>query len=447
VTRLLVLHPRLADVRGADLERYRPLLRMLGLRLVLADHRPDPALTHFFEEVVELPPPEEVEAGWRVLEGLFARRTIDAVWAQTESGLPYGALVAQALGVRGPSPRAAYLCLDKHACRVRLAEAGVSQPPFRLAHDLAQARRAATEIGFPLVLKGCASANQRLVTLVRTPDELAASVARLQAGLRESRDIVRLLRFAAVARFELADDPRSAFLVEGFADGDPLESDGLVIGERVLSFGVTEQIHARVPEFFIEGYLTPADRPPEELERLESLTNAALAALGLRDSGYSIEFRSSASASRVIEVNGRLGCDEGFGDLFETVIGAQPVYLAMRAALGWKVRFERTPGRAALAYRSVYSAGRILSVPEATERARLAREGLTLGLNVRPGQILHDAHDAACHPHLAFVLARDPRSSRVAFERASRAAAALPFELEFAPGARAAKALERVATP
>ncbi len=426
---LLVVHPRLADLRGADLGRHERGLRALGLRLILADHRPDPVLARHFDAVLELPPPQEVEAGWAVLEPALARHAVDAVLAQTESGLPYGALAAAARGLRGPRPAAAYLCLDKLACRRRLAEHGVAQPGFALAADLAGAERAARELGFPLVLKGVSSANQRLVTLVRGAAELPPAVARILADLPRSHDIARLAGFARAAGVELACDPRREFLVEAFALGEPLESDGLVVGREVRSFGITEQIHATAPSFFIEGYLTPAERPPAELARLEELTRAALAAVGLEDSGYALEFRSHAAASALIEVNGRLGCDEGFGDLFAAVLGAQPLVLACLLALGADPAFTRRTAHAAVAYQSCYAAGEVRAVPDAGALAALRAQGLGAGVNVRPGERTHAASHPEIHPHLAFVLAEDARSSRAAYARARAAVDGLRFEL------------------
>jgi hypothetical protein len=437
LTRLLVLHPRLVDLRRADLRRYRMLLKTLGLHLVLADHRPDPEQARHFHSVLELPPPHSVDACWDCLRRYLEREPVDAFLAQGESALPLGALVQREFGLRGTSPEAAYACLDKHATRQRLAAAGVSQPEFRLVRDVASARGAARELGYPLVLKACASAKQRLVTLVRDAEELAPAVARLVHGLPRSRDVERLVSFARAAGLALSADPWREFLVEAFAPGDPLESDGLVVGGEVASFGITEQIHAREPCFFIEGYLTPADRPATEIDRLEELTRAAVAAVGLADGAYSIEFRSGARGSRLIEINGRLGCDEGFGDLFEAVLGAHPMYLALRAALGSAVSFRRGPGRAAVAYRCCYERGRVAAVPGALELARLKRRGAEIGVNVHPGERTRDASDPEVHPHLAFVLVRDPVSSRVAFERARRIADDLGFELE--PSALAAR--------
>jgi hypothetical protein len=234
-----------------------------------------------------------------------------------------------------------YLCLDKHACRRRLAEARIEQPGFALAGDLAGARRIAGELGFPVVLKGCASANQRLVTLVRGEAELVPAVARLQGGLERSHDIARLEGFARAAGIELSAAPRREFLVEAFASGDPLESDGLLVGAEARSFGVCEQITSR-PQLLHRG-LPHARRPLVRGVRAWS-SRAARSDRG--PGGHRILARVPLERARVVpdRDRARLGCDEGFGDLFEAVIGAQPT--SWRSCWRWAPSRLRAPARA-----------------------------------------------------------------------------------------------------
>jgi cysteine synthase A len=430
VRRILIVHPRLADFRGTDVERFRPLLASLGLRLVLADERTDVPLAGLFDERIRLPPAHAVERGWRVLAFELESRPVDALLTQTESALPYGALAARAFDLCGPSCESVRLCLDKHACRTRLAEAGLEQPRFALARDARAVRQRSRAWGLPLVLKAVASANQRLVTLVCEPGQIDDAVARLRAGMARSADLARLEGFARAAGIELGCDVRREFLVESYAPGDPLETDGVVFGSEVHGFGVTEQVHAAAPDIFIEGYLSPADRAPAECERVERATRQALAAVGLRDSGYSIEFRSNAKRSSLIEINGRLGCDEGFGDLFEATIGVQPMYVALQATLGIAPSFMPTGRRAALAYRACYTASCVRSVPVAHDLARCADAGVRAAVHVTAGEHTRAADDLDVHPHLASALASDPRSSRAAYRRARAAVDALTFELE-----------------
>jgi biotin carboxylase len=432
VRTVLVLHPRAVSFRHARIGECRELLRALGLRLMVAAHELDDDVTRHCDEVVELPPPHEVRAGWQILRELLDRTRIDAVFAQTESSLLLGSLAARHAHLPGPSPAAAYACTNKLVCRTQLDLAGVAQPRFAMGETAADVRAFAREHAYPLVLKAVASAAQRLVTLARDASAVDAAVARVRDGLPGSLDLERLLDFARVEPVELGCDPRRQFLIESFAAGDPVEVDGLVVGADARCFGVTEQVHTQSPSFFIEGYLFPADRPPGEVAALEDLAVRALAALGVRDTCFSVELRAGAHGAQLIEVNGRMGADEGFGEMFESVIGVHPVPLAFALALGEPVAWSAYACRAAVAYRCNYERGQLVSAPDDEELARLSTDDLDVRLDARAGDALHDACEPRVHPHIAHVLARDVSSSRAAFARAKRVVDALPITVRHA---------------
>ncbi|MFN0241852.1 MAG: acetyl-CoA carboxylase biotin carboxylase subunit family protein [Planctomycetota bacterium] len=427
---LLVLYPGAVSFRQREFARQRALLREAGLHTILADDYLAESDADVFDERLLLPPPEHVEEAWRRIERAFATRRVDAVLAQSEGALLIGALACARWGVPGVPARAALWCTSKFLCRRELEHAGVPVPQFTLASSAAEARRFACEHGFPVVLKGVASALGRLVTLVRDESELDLAVQRVRHGLQSSADIQRLEEFARIAGFELDCDPRRQFLVESFARGAPVETDGLVVGATPHSFGVTGQVLSTPPRFFLEGYRLPDDRPPRELEEIERVSNAAIETLGLRDTGFSIEMRHTPAATSVIEVNGRLGSDEGFGDLFEAVLGAQPLALALELARGLEPRIApRTDVHAALAYATCYEDRVVASVPSDVELSAAATDGVTLGLAARVGERYYAPPHPDVTPHLAFGLARDPHSSARAYSRARAAVDRLRFEL------------------
>jgi hypothetical protein len=340
-----------------------------------------------YDEVVQLPPVADVEATVRVLEGIRA----DRVFYQTEFGLLPGSILAQRRGLRGPTPAAAHLCVNKAACRVRLAEAGVPQPRFARCASSADVRRA--DLGYPLILKAAASTLGRLVTKVERDAELDDAVASLRARLPSSPDVARLVGFGWAAGIDLGLDPTREFLAESFAKGPPLEADGLVFGDQVDLFGVTEQVVRDGSGFFIEAYLFPADAPG----RCADSARRAIEAVGLADSGFSIEFRGD----ELIEINGRLGEDDGFPELFRAGLGVYPLEKWLMS--------DTTPrairGHHALAYVNRYERGvvrRIGTVPD----------GVVVPITV--GQRLHDPSDPAYRAHVAYALASHPSSSRSA---------------------------------
>jgi biotin carboxylase len=428
---VLVLYPGSVSFRQEQVARHRPLLDQLGIRLVLGDDFVQDSDREVFDDVVELPPCDRVVEGWSVLEHWLGSHAVDAVLAQSEPAILLGALAARKAGRPGLDPRAALLCVSKYLCRRELARAGVPQPAFRLARTARDVRDFARDAGFPVVLKATASSLGRLVTLVRSEEELEPAVERLRAALPASTDVLRLSEFAAAAGVDLGYDPRSEFLAEAFCHGDPVETDGVLAGREPMTFGVTEQVLTKPPIFFLEGYLLPADRPAEELREIERVSDAALAALGVADTGYSIEMRVRAGCADVIEVNGRLGWDEGFGDLFEVVTGFQPAFLCLQIALGVRPGFARRPDVAcALAYQTTYRDGIVRGVPSPEELLAVEAEGLRAGLAVDADERVFSPPHPDVTPHLAYVLATDPASSRAAYARARAAVDRLRFRIE-----------------
>jgi L-histidine N-alpha-methyltransferase len=448
--RLVHLYPGEVRVRAELVARERAWLADAGVELLLADDWIAESDRALYADALLLPPAEEVgRAAGALVEWARARR-VDALLVQTEAALPAGSLALRRLDLPGPRPEAALRCVGKHLTRAALAAAGVPQPEFALASSAVDVRRFAQHHGFPVMLKAVASTMARLMEKVDSDGALDAAVARLRAGLPRSRDVARFRDFARAAELDPGLDPATTFLVEAFAPGDPVETDGLVVAGRALPFGALEQVMTAAPRFYVEGYLLPADRDEPTAARIRATGARAAEAVGLDASGFSVELRDDGAATRVIEVNGRLGEDSGLHRLFELAVGAPPFRLAVALALGEPVRFEpRAAPRHALAYACSFEEGVVSAVPDDAELAQLTQDGsagVELGRCVRVGDEMHAPPHPETFPHLAFAIAPDPVSSRRAFERARSLVARLPFTLaEPLPAERAAPLHERLA--
>jgi len=391
-----------------------------GLKLVLADNEPTTSDLDIFDEVWELPPPERLAEAYGLLRRWCEKSPPGGIFMQSERGLLLGSLLARNLGLKGPSLDAAHLCANKYLQRVVLSGAGIGGPQFSLAESAADVRRLAGEYGFPVVLKCVISTMSRLVTLVRHQEDIDAAVARMSAALTTSLDVTRLISFAETAKVDLGCDPRRQFLVESFLEGDMVETDGLLIGNRPFTFGVSEQIQSIDPPFFIEAYLFPADCT--DSSPVELVSDAAIKAIGLGDSGFSIEMRVSGDAIRIVEVNGRLGWDDGFSDLFQVRTHQERIFQAQQVALGIKPELIRDVSRfAALAYRCCYYDGLVEELPSREEMTKLERDGIKFGLSTNLGARCLAPPHPEVYPHVAWALATHPASSRAAYEIARRA--------------------------
>jgi hypothetical protein len=262
----------------------------------------------------------------------------------------------------------------------------VAQPRYALAAGVEDVLEFADR--FPVVIKPLCST---LGSGVHRIDSAREAAQWASAQSRPNDLVRRCAIFAEMAGLEMGCDPGRHFLVEEYVDAPPFETDGLVIDDHVDCFGVTEQVLSPAPNFWIEGYLFPADGAD-----LSAVTRRALRACRVRDMGFSVEFRGD----RVIEVNGRLGEDPGFPDLFQAALGKYPI-------LKW-LELDTSPSRptqsAAIAYVNRRGDGtvRSASVPPGVHP-------LTI-----PGQRVASLDT----PHLAYALETDPSSSRAAYERA-----------------------------
>jgi hypothetical protein len=249
-----------------------------------------------------------------------------------------------------------------------------------------------------VVLKPVASTLGRLVRKVERDEDLDSAADAMLRALPAAPDVRRCAAFARAAGLDMGCDPHRQFLAEEFAPGPPRETDGLVFGDRIDVFGVTDQVVSSPPHFYMEGYLFPAP----DRDGLAEVSRRALAALGVVDAGFSIEFRGG----RVIEVNGRLGEDTGFPDLYAAALGEAPIVTWMRG----DDRPSRPRGAHAIAYLNRYAPG--------TVRRIEAPPGVTAVYE--PGERVGTPGTPDYYPHLAWALGSHPSDVRAAYEDARR---------------------------
>jgi hypothetical protein len=449
VKRVLVLYPGLAGQRARRLAPFRWRLRLAGVQLLLADTQVGPEDRGVFADVVALPPSERASEAWDVLARTLERGRVDAIVAQSEPALLLGARAAEVFGLRGPRVDAALATVDKHRTRELLAAAGVPQPRAALVRSAGEVRRFGDEVGWPVVLKAVASSRQRLVTLVACADDVEPTVARMRAGLPHADDVRRLVAFARLHGVALDCDPTRAFLVESFERGTPVECDGVLSGTRLHTLGVCEQVPSREHDFFIDGYLLPGRLPAAAAREVEDTTRAAVRALGLSDTGVSVELRAGEAGPRVIEVNGRLPWDDAFEELVRAATGTFPSVLALRVALGRRVRVRRKR-HAALLYRSCPEGGLVERVPTEAECAALERGGPATAFRfAREGTRALPVEHRDARPHLFGLLTTDRRSPDRALALARRLLAGVDLRTRAVPPAKGAatRPRERPARP
>jgi biotin carboxylase len=246
---------------------------------------------------------------------LARERSVDGVLAfASDPAASTAAYVAAALGLPGLHVDAAVSLSNKVAFRAFLKRHGFKTPRFAAVTTLLEARLAATEIGFPLMMKPTDSSGSKGVTRITSVQELPP---------------------AFVHAREYARDPR--VIMEQFVQrrGAQIAGDGLVVDGRLV-FGCFGDEHfdreccphAPVGESF-PGELTSGTRAElfRQLQRLFTL-------LGVRNLVFNLDAIVEADGDLLIlEIGPRAG-----GHCLSTVIKAHTsvdlVDIAIRQALG-----------------------------------------------------------------------------------------------------------------
>jgi biotin carboxylase len=295
---------------GAGRHQRRAILRAkeLGLRVVAVDRNPE-ALGLREADVAEAVDFTDIPAVTEVAR----RHAVDGVLTvSADRAVPVVAAVAESLGLPGIGNETARRLTHKIAMRRTLAEAGVPQPRFAGARDLASGRLAGETVGYPAVLKPADSGGQRGVFVIDSQDDLDAH---LHSALAESAE-----GEAIVERFH------DALELNGIAIARDGETHVLTLSDRLRPPGVGFGVG------WIHVY--PASIYGDTLDEAERVAAAAVRALGLRDGiAFPQLLVDDDGSVRVVEVAARIPGGQ-MADLVRHAVGVDLVDVALRIALG-----------------------------------------------------------------------------------------------------------------
>ncbi len=279
-----------------------------GLRVVAFDGNPNAVAFEDADvaEVVDFVDiPVAIEAARRV-------RPDGVLTITSDRAVPSVAAVAEALGLPGIGPDAAFGLTNKLEMRRRLAAAGLPQPRFAGARTLEEALPGAREVGFPLVTKPADSGGQRGVIRVGSEDELARA---FPESLEASR--------------------RGEVILEQFVDGTEMNAMAVVRDGEVIPLTVSDR-HRPPGAGFAVGWIHayPASLPQSRWAEVDELVERTVQALALRDG---IAFPQLVAASdgtiQIFEVAARIPGGQ-MADLVRHAVGVDLVEVALRFALG-----------------------------------------------------------------------------------------------------------------
>ncbi|WP_425089128.1 ATP-grasp domain-containing protein [Stappia sp.] len=320
-----------------------------------------------------------------------------AILTLNDSDAELAAELAKLGGQRHATPQAIKLAKDKAGTRERLTRDGLPQPRFEVVYTLEMAWRAASRIGYPLMVKPRKLSASRGIRCVSADGELAAAYDHARR---------------AVQHHHIHD--HRGLLLEEYIDGPIVSAEVMANAGRYLILGFTDRT---IPGsgYVEQGGTFPARVPPEATRTVCD----ALSSIGFLDGAAHVELCLSARGPLVIEINPRLA---GFlvPEAIEAATGLDP-YHAL-------VDLHANNGLPELPRRHRYSAIRAKTAPKTGTLANLdAAHARTMpGVSLvqlfrRPGDRLRPAENNRDRVAGVIAVADDPDSAHRIAELACNA--------------------------
>ncbi|MBF6193943.1 ATP-grasp domain-containing protein [Nocardia implantans] len=213
----------------------------------------------------------------------------DGVLSSCDYYLPTVAAIAADLGLPGPARDAVDAACRKDRTRALCQAAGVPGPAFAVSEDWGELARAATEIGYPLVVKPVDLCGGMYVRRVDDEQQLRAAVERIAGFPVNARGQIRAPQI----------------LVEECLAGPEFSVETVTVRGHTTVVGVTDKRLTGTPAFIEAGHMFPATLTDDEQAAVSAVARDAITALGLDDTVAHTEIKRTADGPRLIEVNPR----------------------------------------------------------------------------------------------------------------------------------------------
>lgn len=262
-----------------DLAQYRAQGETAGASLALA------------RQVVEVSP-FDYAALERTALAIHAECPFEAVLCILDIRMVEASLLARRLGLRFLNPDTTRMARDKAAVREALARHGVRQPAFARAASADELRRAAAEIGYPVLVKPSDGYGSQNVSVLFSDADLDALVRALDDPDRRP------------THYGLGVLAGGRLSVERYVIGRMIGCDVFVGEHERILLGINDKLMFPPPSFAMRGSCFPSDR--YDTDAIRRYAYAILDAIGFDFGAAHIEMIVAEDGPYLVEVNPRL---------------------------------------------------------------------------------------------------------------------------------------------
>ncbi|MFJ9415171.1 MULTISPECIES: ATP-grasp domain-containing protein [unclassified Streptomyces] len=364
-----------AFARAKELGHHVTFVRARDISMLQETSTSEERIAEALERVDQVVTLDELAAELESAIGRIHRaRPVDALLTTSELAVLPTARAAESIGARGTPVRHLAQAARKDECRRRLHEAGIRSPRHATVTSAGQARLAARELGFPLVIKPSRGVAKEAAGIVRSDEELDAYFAGLKAS--------RAVRSKALDAFIGAD-----LLMESYLEGDLYSAEVVAHGGDPRLLMITRRERAVHNELFEVAALMPAGLPEERAADVERYMRDIFRELRLTVGVYHVEFIMTGDGPTLVEINSRM-MGGSSPTIYQHVTRADPFEILIREHLGEPCAAPAPPfGRAGIVVVFGSVAGGVAppDIERRVERIRDAYRPLRYAVGLRNG--------------------------------------------------------------
>jgi len=304
-------------------------------------------------------------------------------------GMSAASIIAQRLGLPGPSPGSVICCEHKYYSRVAQKQFVPDAVPFFHLLDSGNAGTIRGITTYPVFLKpvkSCMSINAHRVDDRDQLRAIARSAVMPEGFIRPFNDIMRV--------YSDYKPDASHLMVESLLEGAQVSLEGYVFGGRVHVMGILDAIMFPGSISF-RRFQYPTFLSDDVQDRMKDIAQRFLTGIGYDNAPFNIEMFYDARADRIhiIEVNPKIASQ--FSDLFEKVDGQSSFMALLQLAVGEKPAFARRKGNFRIAASCVlrtFADQRVLGIPPDDSIRKLESEypDALIEIHALPGKNLSD---------------------------------------------------------